>query len=66
MNWNEIEKHQGENIELKDKVKHIHYTKWSYDPHSYERKFSNCVEKPENSGLLQGLNPCPRDDGVTL
>ena len=22
--------------------------KWSYDPRSYERNFTNCVEKPEN------------------
>ena len=26
--------------------------KWSYDPHSYERNFSNCVEKPEKLWTL--------------
>ena len=68
MNWNEIEKHQGENIELKDKVKQIHDIKWSYDPQSYEHKFSNCLEKPENSGLLHGFEPVPsrwRCDALT-
>ena len=35
--------------------------KWSYDPRSYERNFSNCVENDN-----EGLNPWPRDTGATL
>ena len=42
------------------------YIKWSYDPRSYESNFSNFVEKPENSGLQESLNPWPRDTGATL
>ena len=37
---------------------------WSYVPHSYERKFSNCVNedwKKNCKGPQRGLNPCPRD-----
>ena len=37
------------------------------NPHSYDRNFYNCVKKPEkNPGLQQGLNPWPRNTGVTL
>ena len=41
------------------------------DPRSYDRNFYNCVKKPEKkkkkkSGLQWGLNPWPRDTGVTL
>ena len=37
------------------------------DPCSCDRNFYNCVKKPEkNSALQRGLNPWPRDTGVTL
>ena len=31
--------------------------KWSHDPRSYERKFSNCSEKPEKFKTLTVLEP---------
>ena len=31
--------------------------KWSYDPSSYERSFSNCVEKPEKFRTSTGYEP---------
>ena len=31
--------------------------KWSYDPRSYERNFSNCVEKHEKFQDLTGFEP---------
>ena len=30
--------------------------KWSYDPHSYERNFCNCIEKPEPVTLRYRCN----------
>ena len=33
--------------------------KWSYDPHSYECNFSNCIEKPEKFRTLTGFEPMP-------
>ena len=31
--------------------------KWSYDPRSYERNFSNCVEKPKKFRTSTGFEP---------
>ena len=31
--------------------------KWSYDPCSYERNFSNCIEKPEKIRTSTGFEP---------
>ena len=31
--------------------------KWSYDPHSYECNFSNCIEKPEKFRTSTGFEP---------
>ena len=33
--------------------------KWSYDPHSYECNFSNCIEKPEKFRTSTGFEPMP-------
>ena len=33
------------------------HLKWSYDPRSYERSFSNCVEKPEKFRTSTGFEP---------
>ena len=33
------------------------YTQVSYDPHSYERNFCNCIGKPEKSRTSTGFEP---------
>ena len=43
--------------------------KWSYDPRTYERNFSNCVEKPAKFRTSTGFEPVTwrcRCDALTL
>jgi len=43
----------------KYKTNHIFWyeIKWSHDPCSYQRTFSNCVEKPEQFWAPMGFEP---------
>ena len=38
---------------------------WRYDPHNYERNFSNCVEKPVKFRASMVLNLLPSQNQIT-